>query len=399
MRFALATITATLALCGTAAGSTTVSHDGTTTTIAGDAENDDVLVTFAYFGTGPVSGDGLRVTNGAGVSPGAGCVPEGAGAVICPRGDRVVANLGEGADQFRFEDYEDVDILTTINGQGGTDTLAGSYRGVLDGDAGDDTLRPLGYGSQRMVGGGGTDTLELTGYEGYVLVGGGPTTGDEEEYGTRADADVERLRGGYGEDYFYMGPAAGGGHTIEGGPGYDAVSYDSAAGPVKVVLGGSGTDNVAADVESVSGSPADDEIVGTAADNFLRGGGGNDRLTGDGGSDSLSGDTGDDAIDAGAGDDILAGDDGNDRLGGGAGEDRLAGGTGGDVLRGGADKDTVSYLEGDFYYDEYYVPSPSSSSSAPRTPPGVTVALDDRANDGTTGEGDDVGSDVELVFG
>ncbi|HEV2813486.1 MAG TPA: calcium-binding protein, partial [Solirubrobacteraceae bacterium] len=104
-------------------------------------------------------------------------------------------------------------------------------------------------------------------------------------------------------------------------------------------------------------------------------------------------------LDAGAGDDILAGEDGNDRLGGGAGEDRLAGGTGGDVLRGGADKDTVSYLEGDFYYDEYYVPSPSSSSSAPRTPPGVTVSLDDRANDGTTGEGDDVGSDVELVFG
>jgi Ca2+-binding RTX toxin-like protein len=94
-----------------------------------------------------------------------------------------------------------------------------------------------------------------------------------------------------------------------------------------------------------------------------------DELLGSPGPDTLVGTPRDDALYGGAGDDVLRGLAGNDDLDGGAGADTFAGGPG---------NDAVSYAD------------------ATR---GVTVTLDGRANDGAPGEGDDVGKDVEDVYG
>ncbi len=91
-------------------------------------------------------------------------------------------------------------------------------------------------------------------------------------------------------------------------------------------------------------------------------------ITGTDGNDTLQG--------TAAGESIYA-RGGNDAIDGGAGDDELDGGTGADVLNGGPGSDAVSY-----------------SGSAQ-----IVVTLDRTANDGIAGEGDNVGSDVEDIFG
>lgn len=96
-----------------------------------------------------------------------------------------------------------------------------------------------------------------------------------------------------------------------------------------------------------------------AQDAIITGTDGNDVLTGTAASESIYG---------------LAG---NDVINGGGGDDELDGGPGADVLNGGPGDDVVSY----------------SGTT------GVSVTLDGMANDGAPGEGDNVGADVEDIFG
>ncbi|MBS1870106.1 MAG: hypothetical protein JSS99_10605 [Actinobacteria bacterium] len=91
----------------------------------------------------------------------------------------------------------------------------------------------------------------------------------------------------------------------------------------------------------------------------------------------LVGTPGNDVIVGGSADEAIYGGAGNDTLSGGAGNDELDGGPGADILNGGPGSDVVSY-----------------SGTLP-----VKVTLDGVANDGTAGEGDNVGSDVEDIFG
>jgi hypothetical protein len=77
-------------------------------------------------------------------------------------------------------------------------------------------------------------------------------------------------------------------------------------------------------------------------------------------------------------DDAIYGRGGNDQIDGGGGNDDLDGGLGGDDLRGGAGNDAVSYPSGEA---------------------GVTVTIDDAANDGGPLEGDNVHTDVEGAYG
>jgi Ca2+-binding RTX toxin-like protein len=74
----------------------------------------------------------------------------------------------------------------------------------------------------------------------------------------------------------------------------------------------------------------------------------------------------------------LDGGDGNDSLTGGAGDDVLVGGAGADTLSGGSGIDTVDY----------------SSATA-----NLSVTLDGADNDGATGEGDLVNSNIETIIG
>jgi hypothetical protein len=80
-----------------------------------------------------------------------------------------------------------------------------------------------------------------------------------------------------------------------------------------------------------------------------------------------------------SGADSLYGRGGNDTLNGAGGNDDLDGGPGADNLAGGAgSNDAVSYAG---------------------SPAGVSVTLDNKANDGAPGEGDNVHSDVEDIYG
>ena len=110
------------------------------------------------------------------------------------------------------------------------------------------------------------------------------------------------------------------------------------------------------------------EVVGGSGDDVLAGG------------DFIEGGSGRDLIDAGIGADVVYGGSGDDRISGGPGRDGLDGDDGADEIRGGDGSDYAGYGP--------YIP--------PRGP--VSVTLDDLANDGAPGEGDNVASDVEDVI-
>ena len=105
------------------------------------------------------------------------------------------------------------------------------------------------------------------------------------------------------------------------------------------------------------------------------GGAGNDTLTGGRLDDEIQGDEGNDVINGGTADDTLMGGTGNDTLNGQGGDDTLTGDAGADVLDGGGQTDTVRY---DILNS-------------------VTVTLDGSANDGRSGEGDNL-RDIETVI-
>jgi len=88
--------------------------------------------------------------------------------------------------------------------------------------------------------------------------------------------------------------------------------------------------------------------------------------------------TGPVTLDGGPGDDVLDGGAGNDTISGGAGDDALNGGTGADALSGGAGLDAATHV---------------MLAAAPA----ASVSLDDAANDGLPGEGDNYASDIEDV--
>lgn len=101
-------------------------------------------------------------------------------------------------------------------------------------------------------------------------------------------------------------------------------------------------------------------------------------LDGGPGNDQLYGGAGADALEGGDGDDVLDGSAGDDALGGGAGDDALNGGPGADALSGGAGIDAATHV--------MLAPAPAA-----------TVSLNDAADDGLPGEGDNYLSDIEDV--
>ena len=120
---------------------------------------------------------------------------------------------------------------------------------------------------------------------------------------------------------------------------------------------------------------------------------------------TVTGGAGSDKIDTGSGADTITGGDGDDDLGGGAGNDTVTGGAGQDDLSGGADNDTLLGEEGndllrtDSGADVLAGGTGRDETSYATRTTGVTVTLDDVANDGGVGELDNVRSDVEDVTG
>jgi Ca2+-binding RTX toxin-like protein len=192
------------------------------------------------------------------------------------------------------------------------------------------------------------------------------------------------LDGGPGNDTL---DGLGGADVLIGGEGqHDTVSYADRQESVAVSLdraandGGAADlnpdsglgDSVGTDVENIIGGSGSDTLAGSDAANVIEGGPGDDIIQGGGGDDPL--------LDGGDGNDFIQGQAGNDNLQGDAGNDVLDGGTGQDTFSGGSGKDAVDYS--------------NNTTSVVSIPDGV-------ANDGNNGgaEGDNVGADVEDVFG
>lgn len=256
--------------------------------------------------------------------------------------DSIVVSLGAGNDTF------------TGQGGAGTGLAATAVLTVYGGD-GNDTL----------TGGDGADVI--SGDEGNDTLAGG--------------AAADTLNGNAGVDTFNEGTASNGGDTFNGGAGVDTVSYASRTVAITATIGAGANDgesgendSIAADVEGVTGGSADDSLTGSANDDILSGGAGADTLVGGDGNDTLNGGDGDDTLTGGNGDDTVNGDAGNDSFVAGADAD------GADAFNGGAGTDTATY-------------------AARGAGENLTITLDGTANDGESGENDNLKVDVENVIG
>lgn len=189
-------------------------------------------------------------------------------------------------------------------------------------------------------------------------------TGDGNDRIVNRVARTGRIVAGAGNDYVDDGPGnqgvlLGTGNdsaqvgigrdTVSGGTGIDTVAYSARAAAVSLRLDGSANDgqageqdNIFTDVENGLGGNGADVLVGSNLNNSLRGLGGNDLIFGQGG------------------------------------QDYIDGGTGADQQFGGTGVDTASYL---------------GRAAA------LQVRIDNVANDGQAGEGDNVRTDVENLYG
>ena len=161
----------------------------------------------------------------------------------------------------------------------------------------------------------------------------------------------------------------GGGNYTVVDTGSTVLNYAApcvAAGPNTVTCASAGITAL-----TIDGRDLDDTITvgaGTVAAT-INGGAGDDTLTGGSAIDTLNGGPDADLLDGGAGNDALNGD---------AGDDTFLGGVGNDAFTGGIGTDTANY-------------------SARVSP--VIVTIDGTANDGVSGELDNVKTDVESVIG
>jgi Ca2+-binding RTX toxin-like protein len=188
-----------------------------------------------------------------------------------------------------------------------------------------------------------------------------------------ADASSVRVTGG---KVRYVGAGEANRVQIARGPGGEYTIVDPAV-RVRVGAGCQSTGrntavcNSAATGAALVGAGGNDRLMATFLDVpvTLDGGDGNDTLVGGGGDDLLDADDGNDTLIGLGGRDELRGDDDTDRLDGGPGADVLDGGTG---------TDTADY----------------SDAAGP-----LAIDLDGNADDGGSGEGDRVESDVDRVVG
>jgi Ca2+-binding RTX toxin-like protein len=188
-------------------------------------------------------------------------------------------------------------------------------------------------------------------------------------------AGNDSVVGGFGEDTIYGGTSAytgapeTGQDTLEGGWDDDKLYASASAGCL--IRGGFGNDLL------YGGSGVDTLFGGYGSDTVL-GNGGNDWVLGDVGNDVVNGGSGNDLLFGGDNDDTLSGGSGDDGMWGDAGYDTFNAEDGDDSYRGGDGIDTISY-------------------SARVT--GQSISQDGVANDGQGGEADNVGDDIEYLYG
>jgi Ca2+-binding RTX toxin-like protein len=313
---------------------------------------------------------------GATITPGNGCEREFASQVRCDAADvdNFLSLLGDLPDTI---DASAMDVPSHIGGREGGDFIIGSPQAErLVGNDGGDTIH----------GGGGSDGVE--GHDGEDSVfgqdGRDDVTGGGQHDRLFGGPASDRLRGMDGSDDLFADPGAdllkgqGPNTCTDSGCGpeapdsseRDAVSYASYSAGVRVSIDGvandgesSGTesDNVFTDIEYVQGGSGSDTLLGSAENNIFEGMDSGDTLVGRGGRDTLFGYEGGDIFD---------------------------GGGGPDSFEGGPGRDQVRYLDAPLVAGDM----------------GVNVTVDGNPDDGNAfdeanGIRDDVGLDVEEVWG
>lgn len=197
---------------------------------------------------------------------------------------------------------------------------------------------------------------------------------------------------------YYHCPAAAIKVAASYGDGNDLLSFETlCVGTITASMGdGANTfqrpDGCPADeVATVTAGRGNDVLNGGAGPDQFDGGDGADRMRGFGGNDTIRGGAGNDPdINGGDGSDQLSGDDGDDTIYGGAGNDSEDGGNGDDLF-GGSDADAGA--------DDIHGGPGTDKLDLDAHATGATITLDDAADDGVPGEGDNVHSDIENVYG
>ena len=126
-----------------------------------------------------------------------------------------------------------------------------------------------------------------------------------------------------------------------------------------------------------------------------------------GGNDSLYASPGNDVMHGGDGADRLFGYAGNDQVLGEGGADELNGGAGNDNVDGGADNDGLEHCSNCIGSGNDPGVGADTYTGGPGTDKlwldghaaGMAISIDGQANDGSSGEGDNVGSDIEVIAG
>lgn len=307
--------------------------------------------------------------------------------VICGGDGDDLLFAGAGDDELAGDEGRDV-----LGGLEGADILDG---GVGDGDMAYYNDSPVGVtidlGRSTASGGHADgDTLVTT------MVGGVPSPTLEAVNGSLAAGATNVLTGSAADNILQGGPGPdvlsaeagrdfvtglGGPDNLDGGDGHDTLDYSNSPGGVTIDLstglfsGGDAEGDVpaietvdgrqVATFEDVRGSNFSDSLTGDHRGNRLESLGGNDTVTGGDGNETLNG---------GLGDDRILGEEGNDYLFEGFGQEGQDSRNGSDHLSGGAGYDIVDYGQ---RLNE------------------VTATADGIADDGESGEGDNIEADVE----
>jgi Ca2+-binding RTX toxin-like protein len=182
------------------------------------------------------------------------------------------------------------------------------------------------------------------------------------------------------------------------GAGQDRLDFENVCVPSITATLGDGP----GDFARPDGCPADQvaTVTGGSADDTFNGGPGPDHFDGGGGADRLRGGDGDDVIHGGPGNDAeLFGDGGDDQLAGEDGDDAIRGGAGNDAEDGGPGNDTLGESDADAGADDIHGGPGFDQLDLDSHAGGVAILLDDVANDGAPGEGDDFHADLEKVYG
>jgi Ca2+-binding RTX toxin-like protein len=257
-------------------------------------------------------------------------------------------------------------------------------------------------------------------YDGATLVfTGGDNLDHEVQFRLSTDGandeiiDTQPITDGPGDCFYVVDP------TWVSCPGHARVRVDLGSGNDTVTTGGSqgdcfdvytinlgdGTNDN--DMASGCATPATATITAGSGQDTLRGGSASTNVTifGGGGADTLNGGAGNDVVHGGEGNDqAVSGGAGNDQLLGEGGDDVIRGGEGNDIEDGGTGNDRVGYSPGVSNDDDTGADKLNGGPGDDRLlldghSGGMNITLDGVANDGSPGEGDNVGSDFEQIDG